>query len=52
MHCLPDEKTPLVDNSLVVTPFVQALTRTHTSVGEDELLKYTEWTEEFGEEGA
>lgn len=31
---------------------IQALTRTHTSVGQDELTQYTEWTEEFGEEGA
>lgn len=32
--------------------FESALTRSHTSVGVDELTKYTEWTEEFGEEGA
>jgi len=30
----------------------QALQRAHTSVGVDELTQYTEWTEEFGEEGA
>ena len=32
--------------------FESALTRTHTSVGQEELRQYTEWTEEFGEEGA
>lgn len=35
-----------------ISHFENALTRTHTSVGEEELTRYTEWTEEFGEEGA
>lgn len=31
--------------------FVQALTKSGSSVSADELTRFTEWTEEFGQEG-
>lgn len=44
-------------DSLAVPPvkryhFNNALSRTHTSVGADELEHYISWTKEFGEEGS
>ena len=31
--------------------FMETLKHSHSSVGEGELLKYTEWTTQFGEDG-
>lgn len=46
-----------VDNTKLVVPptcyedFVKALGRQHSSVGQDELQRFVDWTEEYGQEG-
>lgn len=40
-------KVPIV----IFTDFTKALTKAHSSVGQNELEQFVKWTEEFGQEG-
>jgi vacuolar protein-sorting-associated protein 4 len=49
LYAVPSEK--LVVPVITYADFEKALTRTHSSVGVDELQRFVSWTEEFGQEG-
>lgn len=41
----------LLEPELTVTDFLRALSTARPSVNQDDILQYTKWTEEFGQEG-
>jgi len=47
---IPDN-IPLLEPILTMTDFLKALRTSKKSVNEEDVKKYREWTEEFGQEG-
>ena len=50
LYDVPSDK--LIVPLITFKDFEKALTRSHSSVGTDELKRFTDWTAEFGQDGA